>query len=102
MAGAGSIIITPDSLRQHASRVRGYRADHDSVISQLTNLINSLEGEWKGDAQQALYDEFHAMEPTFRAFSELLGRFAETMDIDANELEAKDQELATRTHNSFQ
>lgn len=99
---APTILVSPETLRGHANAVRNFKSDHDGVMQQLTSLINSLEGEWKGEAQQALYNEYHGMQSTFNAFSELLNQFAVQMDEDATSMETRDQELAASTRSKFQ
>ena len=42
------IEITPDTLRAKATEVRGYKSEHDDVITKLTSLVHGLNDQWKG------------------------------------------------------
>ena len=89
------IQITPDTLRAKATEVRGYKSEHDDVISKLRTLVNGLNETWKGEAQDAFVANFESMRSTFDNFSEMLEGYATMMDTAANQLEQQDASLAS-------
>ena len=96
-----TIQITPETLRSKASNIRSYRAEHDEIMAKMKNLIYGLNDTWKGEAQQAFLTNYENMLPTFQNFSEMLEGYASLMDVSANEMEAKDQELKAAINSSF-
>ena len=94
------IQVTPELLTGKATEVRGLKANHDEVISKLTNLVHALNENWKGEAQDAFVAKYDGMQSQFKQFSEMLEGYAKLMDTAANELQNTDQALKS-TMNSF-
>ncbi len=88
------IRITPDELRSKAQEVRGKSQEHEAVIANITSLVNGLNAEWTGAAQDAYVAKFQEMQPRFSDFLELLEAYAMNMDEAARVLEEADGELA--------
>lgn len=96
MATQGIIQLTPELLRSEAKNVRNIKNNHDTEMNQLFKIVSSLESSWKGKSQDAFVANFEAMKPTFQKFSKMLEEYAALMDLSANEMEAKDTDLASR------
>ena len=90
------IYVTPELLKGKAKELRGYKSEHDDAINRIKNLVNGLTGEFKGVAANAYIEKFNSMEPTFNNFSEMLAELASNLDFTADELERKDNEVASK------
>lgn len=88
------IQVTPEVLRSKANEIKGYRTQHDEVISKVKGLVNSLPDSFKGEAATAFVNKFGEMESTFTNFSELLGSFATKLEENARVLEEADRMAA--------
>lgn len=87
------IQVTPELLESKAGEVRTLRAQHDEVMAKMKNLVNSLNEQWKGEAQTAFVTKFNGMQTTFTNFSEMLENYAKMMDTSARTLREADQAL---------
>lgn len=92
----GTIQLTPEQLRGEAKKIRKIKSSHDSEMSNLFRLVGNLETIWKGGSQDAYYAKFTDAKGTFDKFSKMLEEFASLMEFSANEMEAKDAELASK------
>ena len=90
------IQVTPDLLRAQAAEVRNIRDEHEATMMKLTNLVNNLNGIWKGEAQDAFVAQYQSMQPTFRQFSEMLAEYGQKLDSTANVLEETDRTIANQ------
>ncbi|MBR0039179.1 MAG: WXG100 family type VII secretion target [Lachnospiraceae bacterium] len=97
---AGTIRITPESLRSNATKVDGYRSEFDGTMSNLQRLVDNLGSEWEGQAQAAFNNDFQNMKKTITSFSQCLQRYADAMRTAAAELEQADQNLKSKMSGS--
>lgn len=91
---ADVIKITPERLKDEASKVRNYREEHDNAISRLTNLVMSLCDTWDGEAQMAFVSSYENFKPKLDKFSQTLEKYAQDMDKISNKMQTTDQSLA--------
>lgn len=95
------IQVTPEMLRSKASEVRSIKSNHDQIINRITSLVNNLNSQWKGSAQDAFLNKYNSFKSTtFVSFSEMLEGYAKLMDTAAQQLEQTDTSLQG-TVNSF-
>ncbi len=97
---AGTIRITPESLRGNATKVDGYRSEFDTTMSNLQRLVDNLSSEWEGQAQTAFTNDFQNMKKTITSFSQCLQRYSDAMRTAATELEQADQNLKSKMSGS--
>ena len=90
------IQVTPDMLRSKARELRNLRGQHDDSMNQIRSLVNGINDQWKGEAQQAYVDKFNSMEGTFKQFTEMLENFALLMESSANTIEQADIDSKNR------
>ena len=88
------IRLTPENLRDGAQRLAQAKADNDDVINQIDGLINGLESDWHGEAQEAFMTSYANKKATFQQFSldmeafiRFLNEYAQTME-DQEKLQA--------------
>jgi len=96
------IQITPTMLRTRATEIRQRKTEHDQAMTQLGNLVNSLNAEWKGVASDAFVQQFNAMRTRFTQFSQRLETMARQLDDTANRLEQADQQSRSQILSALQ
>ena len=93
------IQVTPDMLRNKAQELMRLKEQHDETMNKIRTLVNGINEQWKGEAQQAYVDRFNGMESTFKQFSESLKTFSDLMKTSADDLEQADQGARNRINN---
>ena len=56
------IQVTPERLYSEADRLLRLKAQQESEMNRLRSLVNSLGGQWKGEAHNAFVTEFNSMQ----------------------------------------
>ncbi len=90
------IKLTPDELRQSATK---YTAGSQSVTDVLTSLTNEqavISENWDGNAFDSFEQQFNELSPKIRQFAELLEEINKQLNHVATTLEETDNALAGR------
>ncbi len=91
---AETIRIRPEELRNKAQQIRAKKEQEEMIISKIATIINSLNEQWTGAAQEAYVTKFQEMQPRFEHFTEMIEAYATNMEKSAQILEQVDEELA--------
>ena len=94
------IQVTPESLRSEANRLNTLKESHKTEMNNLRRLILSLNEQWKGSAQDAFVGKYQELQPEFQKFIRLLEDHINHMKIEADQMEERDNALAS-TMKSF-
>lgn len=94
------IQVTPESLRAEANRLNSLKESHKTEMNNLRRLILSLNEQWKGSAQDAFVGKYQELQPEFQKFIRLLDDHINHMKIEAQQMEERDNALAS-TMKSF-
>ena len=94
------IQVTPESLRAEANRLNSLKESHKTEMNNLRRLILSLNEQWKGSAQDAFVGKYQELQPEFQKFIKLLDDHINHMKIEAQQMEERDNALAS-TMKSF-
>lgn len=94
------IQVTPESLRSEANRLNSLKESHKAEMNNLRRLILSLNEQWKGSAQDAFVGKYQELQPEFQKFIKLLEDHINHMKIEADQMEQRDNALAS-TMKSF-
>ena len=86
----GRILLTPENLREEATKLEQTAARNDDVLSKLDSLINGLVAGWEGEAQTAFINSYNTKKATFKKFTEEMQAFVAFMRDFAQVME--DQE----------
>lgn len=90
------IKLTPDELRQSATK---YTAGAQSVMDVLTSLTNEqgvISENWDGNAFTSFDEQFKELSPKIQQFAELLEDINDQLNNVATTLEETDNALAGR------
>lgn len=94
------IQVTPESLRSEANRLNTLKESHKTEMNNLRRLILSLNEQWKGSAQDAFLSKYQELQPEFQKFIKLLEDHITHMKVEADQMEERDNALAS-TMKSF-
>ncbi|OYP32187.1 hypothetical protein CG709_06615 [Lachnotalea glycerini] len=59
-------------------------------------MVSTLCDEWAGHSSQAFYDQFSALEPSFKATSDLITSIAQQLRDVSSIMQSVDQEIASK------
>ena len=90
------IMMTPENLREQAKTLRGKKAEHEQLYSQIKDHVRNIVSVWEGQSQQAFLDSFNQRNAQFRKFAEDLEQFAQLMDTAATEMANAEQSLTQK------
>lgn len=93
---ANEIMLTPDELRAQARQIRVYKENQKSVMSRITNLVQTLSAVWKGPAQTAFVQKYMSMQPACNSFQQAIEEFAMLLEEHADRMEKVDRDMASR------
>lgn len=94
------IIIDTEAVLLFASGFREIKADLHYEMMRISQLIMSLEGEWKGDAQKAFFKNFVYAIKQYEELEKICDELAEILDISANLYAKIDNEIKLKIQNS--
>ena len=87
-----AIRVTPDQLRDMASKLRNYASQASSLASQINSAVNAGTGEWEGNAQREYVARYREIEPTLKQkLPELLETMAKNASDRADAYEQADR-----------
>ena len=96
---ADFIKIVPERLKEEAGKIRGYKAEHEDIISRLNNLVFTLDESWEGEAQTAFVGKYQSMQREFQSFSTMLEMYAVEMEQIATKMQTADDTLLAKIGN---
>ena len=92
---ANSIVMTPDELRESASKIDGNR---DTIVETLTALdqtINTVTEGWKGAAQSSFLESYAEMKKVLDNFPGVLEGISSQLTSAAQIIEDADAQIAS-------
>lgn len=75
-----NVTMTYEAMSNASAQVKTHKENFDSMISSLTTIVSSLNGQWEGVAKTEFENAFQNLKPTLQKFSELLGRYSAELD----------------------
>jgi len=95
------IFLSPELLKGKEQEVKELMSRHEENLASLARIIASLDEVWKGKAQTSFVQKYEGMQPTLKQFTTIMDEYARDMERTANEMIAKDQELASQNSSAF-
>ena len=90
---AERITITPEELRDSASKFTTKSGEIREILSFLRSEVDSLEATWEGAAQSQFFASYSEMEQTLNQFPEVLDGIRQQLTTVAQTLEDTDEQL---------
>ncbi len=93
---AGQIRMTPATMRTRATQTDKQSQTVQEVINAMDKLLNTLKGEWEGDAMKGYEDRYNKIKPSFKNAKELLDEIAHNLRETAKIVEQTDKNIASQ------
>ena len=93
---AGQIRMTPDRMRQCSSEFRVCGQTFEDTIAKMQSLLNTLEGEWDGQACAEYVNQFNSLKPSFNKMRNLIEDLSLQLNGTANAVEELDTTIASK------
>lgn len=90
------IKLTPEELRQSATKYTQGSQSIDDVLNTLTNEQNIIADNWDGQAFDRFEQQFNELKPKIQEFSQLLDDINQQLVSVADTLEQTDQDIASQ------
>ncbi len=91
---AGTIKISPDTMRSRANEYRQQGNAVGDVITRMDSLLSQLQQEWEGEASTSYADRYNNdLRKSFVAAQELIEEIATALDQTATALEEQDAQI---------
>ena len=91
-----------EALEQAETKVKQHKENFDSMISDLTQNLSSLTGQWDGAAKQAFDEQFAALKPQLEKFAELLGRYGLELKAEVKSEQERQAQRKTDIQNNLE
>lgn len=93
---ANQIRMTPDTMRTRAKETDNQEKAVSDVIRYMDKLLQTLKGEWEGDAVRGYEDRYNKIKPSLNNAKELLGEIAHKLRETARIVEETDKNIASQ------
>ena len=93
---ANQIRMTPDTMRTRAKETDNQEKAVSDVIRYMDKLLQTLKGEWEGDAVRVYEDRYNKIKPSLNNAKELLGEIAHNLRETARIVEETDKNIASQ------
>ncbi len=90
------IRMTPETMRQRAGETDTQAQNMQDLISKMDSLLNTLKGEWEGDAMRGYEDRYNKIKPVLNNARELLVEIATNLRATAQIVEETDQRIGSQ------
>ena len=90
------IRMTPETMRTRAGQTDKQAEAVQSVMTAMDNLLNSLKGEWEGEAVKGYEDRYNKIKPSFKNAKALLEEIAHNLRATAQIVEETDRNIASQ------
>lgn len=91
-----NVTMTYEAMSNASAQVKTHKENFDSMISGMTTIVSSLNGQWEGVAKTEFENAFQNLKPTLQKFSELLGRYGTELDKEVAGMMEKESGSAQR------
>ncbi len=93
---ANQIRMTPETMRTRAAETDRQEAELQNVISKMDRLLQTLKGEWEGDAVRGYEDRYNKIKPVLKNAKDLLNEIAANLRKTAQIVEETDRNIAAQ------
>lgn len=90
------IKLTPEELRQSATKYTEGSQTIDDVLNTLTHEQDNIASNWDGQAFDKFEQQFDELKPKIQEFSQLLDDINQQLVSVADTLEQTDQDIASQ------
>ena len=93
---AGQIKMQPEVMRNRAKETDGQVEAMQNLIKAMDKLLQTLKGEWEGDAMAGYEERYSKIKPSLSNAEALLQEIAHNLRATAQILEETDKNIASQ------
>lgn len=93
---SGQIRMSPQQMRVRAKEFRTEGENIQNTITKMQKLIDTLQGEWEGEASKQFAQQFATLKPSFTKMKQLVDDIGKQLDGTANATEQLDRDIASK------
>ncbi len=93
---ANPIRITPEQMRERANQYRAEADTVNGVINKMDSLLQQLQSEWEGAANESYAVRYRELKPGFMKAEELIREIAAALASTAKIVEETDTDIANQ------
>jgi len=87
--------MSPDEMDMKSGQMKEQGAAFEAAITQMQSIIDSLDGQWEGKAQQAFRDQFaHLKTSSFEPMRQLVDDIGYQLTQTAQAMRDMDDKIA--------
>jgi WXG100 family type VII secretion target len=91
-----NIKMSPEEMESAAGNFEKSRADFDTVVNQMKQMVNNLCSQWAGQSSQAFETQFTDLQPSFQKTDELITDIATQLRNVSSTMTQMDQDIASK------
>lgn len=91
---ADLIKLTYSDIENVSSSFKSKADEINTMITEISSKMSDLEGTWRGESKDALYEQYETCKQNLIQFPELLQGFAERLDAAAQTMRDLDSQGA--------
>lgn len=95
-------LMNYEALEQAETKVKQHKKNFDSMISDLTQNLSNLTGQWDGAAKKEFDTQFEALKPKLKDFAELLGRYGLELKAEVKSEQERQAQRKTNIQNNLE
>lgn len=97
---ADLIKLTYSDIENVSTSFKSKADELDGMITEIDSKMSELEGTWRGETKEALYEQYETCKQNLMQFPELLNGFAERLDAAAQTMRELDSQGASSMRGS--
>ena len=90
------IRMTPETMRTRAGQTDKQAEQMQTLINTMDKLLQTLKGEWEGDAMKGYEDRYNKIKPALKNAKDLLDEIAHNLRETAKIVEETDKKIASQ------
>ncbi len=90
------IRMTPETMRTRATQTDKQAEQMQTLINTMDKLLQTLKGEWEGDAMKGYEDRYNKIKPSLKNAKDLLDEIAHNLRETAKIVEETDKQIASQ------
>jgi WXG100 family type VII secretion target len=88
--------VNAEILHGHSNEIKGDSGELGQLIAKITNRINALDTDWKGQAATSFIQQWADLKPSFDKAQQLLDEIGTQLGQAATAYESFDAEMAAK------
>lgn len=87
------LLMNYEAMKEASGKVKTHKENFDEMISGMTTIIESLNGQFEGVAKTEFENAFYTLKPNLTKLATLLGQYS--VELDQAVVDASQQQQAS-------